>query len=91
MRPKFLLLKAGNLTVNVRFKSLADIRIAKRHVRFTPKSGHVQCTSRCLLWANSGHQAGSFDHLVGDGEHTRRNGEAERFGSREVDNELEFG
>jgi len=25
------------------------------HVRFTPKSGHVRCTSRCLLWANSGH------------------------------------
>ena len=24
-------------------------------VRFTPKSGHVQCRSRCLLWANSGH------------------------------------
>jgi hypothetical protein len=20
-------------------------------VRFTPKSGHVQCTSSCLLWA----------------------------------------
>src|SRR5262245_10192188 len=27
-----------------------------RHVRFTPKSGHVQCSSRCLLWAKSGHQ-----------------------------------
>jgi len=26
-----------------------------RHVRFTPKSGRVQCTSACLLWANSGH------------------------------------
>ena len=24
-------------------------------VRFTPKSGHVQCRSRCLLWAISGH------------------------------------
>ena len=24
-------------------------------VRFTPKSGHVQCTNACLLWANSGH------------------------------------
>ena len=45
MRPKFLLLKAGNLTVNVRFESLADIRIAKRHVRFTPKSGHVLATA----------------------------------------------
>ncbi len=27
---------------------------AKVHVRFTPKSGHVRCTSRCPLSANSG-------------------------------------
>jgi hypothetical protein len=33
----------------------ADVRGANGHVRFTPKSGHVQCTSSCLLWANSGH------------------------------------
>ena len=25
------------------------------HVCFTPESGHVQCTSLCLLWAKSGH------------------------------------
>jgi hypothetical protein len=28
---------------------------ATGHVRFTPKSGHVQCTRPCLLWATSGH------------------------------------
>src|SRR5215471_10840779 len=28
---------------------------ARGHVCFTPESGHVQCTSPCLLWANSGH------------------------------------
>jgi len=28
---------------------------ANGHVRFAPESGHVQCTSSCLLWANSGH------------------------------------
>ena len=28
---------------------------AAGHVRFTPESGHVRCTSPCLLWANSGH------------------------------------
>jgi hypothetical protein len=28
--------------------------ISNGHVRFTPESGHVQCTSLCLLWANSG-------------------------------------
>ena len=33
----------------------------------------------------------SFDHFVGDEEHARRNGEAERFSGREVDDELEFG
>ena len=27
---------------------------AKRHVRFTPKSGHVQCNSVCPPCANSG-------------------------------------
>src|SRR5262249_45224980 len=30
---------------------------AKPHVRFTPKSGRVQCSSRCPLWANSGHSS----------------------------------
>jgi len=25
-----------------------------RDVRFTPESRHVQCSSSCLLWANSG-------------------------------------
>ena len=30
---------------------------ARRHVRFTPRSGHVQCNSVCPLCANSGHSA----------------------------------
>jgi hypothetical protein len=33
----------------------AKQRLAATYVRFTPESGHVQCTSSCLLWANSGH------------------------------------
>src|SRR5262245_25654162 len=28
---------------------------ALTHVRFTPESGHVQCTRLCPLWAKSGH------------------------------------
>jgi hypothetical protein len=32
-----------------------------------------------------------FDDLVGDCEHARRNGEAERFGRRKIDSKLEFG
>jgi hypothetical protein len=40
--------------LNVRFGSKADMCVAKRHVRFTLESGHLQCTSPCPLWANSG-------------------------------------
>src|SRR5262249_54473016 len=29
--------------------------IAGRHVRFTPESGHLQCSTPCPLWAKSGH------------------------------------
>ena len=47
--------RAKNADALVRYGSLADICRAKRHVRFTPESGHVQCTSPCPLCANSGH------------------------------------
>jgi len=40
--------------IDVRFGSEANICAAKRHVRFTPESGHLQRTRPCLLWANSG-------------------------------------
>src|ERR1044071_581817 len=30
--------------------------LAQGHVCFTPESGRVQCTRRCLLWAISGHR-----------------------------------
>jgi hypothetical protein len=35
--------------------SKADIQRLRKHVRFTPGSGHVQRTRPCLLWAKSGH------------------------------------
>jgi hypothetical protein len=44
----------GRVPADVRFGSKADICTAKNHVRFSPKSGHVRCTSLCLLWAKSG-------------------------------------
>ena len=39
---------------DVRFGSKADMRGAKEHVHFTPKSGHVHRNHRCPLWAKSG-------------------------------------
>jgi hypothetical protein len=33
---------------------------AKDHVRFAPESGHARRTSRCLLWAKSGHHVYSI-------------------------------
>ena len=50
--------------MNVRFGSKADMCSAKRHVRFTPKSGHVQCTGRCPLCAKSGLMHCSKQDLV---------------------------
>jgi len=47
-----------------------------------------------LLAAQSTNQkrlSRSFDHLVGAGEEGRWDGEAERLGGREVNNEIEFG
>ena len=59
--------------VDVRFGSKADMCSAKGHVRFTPESGHVQCTSPCPLSANSGlmqlqQTASLFDRVVGASE-----------------------
>ena len=39
---------------DVRFGSIADISQYNCHVRFAPKSGHVQCTRRCPLCAKKG-------------------------------------
>src|SRR5215831_2151156 len=41
----------GKGPVHVRFGSKADIRAAKTHVRFTPKSGHSAAQTPCLLRA----------------------------------------
>ena len=38
---------------NVRFGSKADMCSAKRHVRFTPKSGHCGCNYACPLCAKA--------------------------------------
>ena len=53
------------------------------HVRFAPEATEV-------LRCRENETAPLFDHLVGDGEQTWREGEAECLGGVEVDYELEF-
>src|SRR5262245_22358148 len=62
---------------------------ANGHVCFTPKSGHVQCTGACPLWAISGHLQ-LFDHLVGYLLNLSRNREAQRLRGLEIDHQLEL-
>src|SRR4029077_17924005 len=47
---------------NVRFGSKADMCAAISNVRFAPESGHVRCTQRCPLRANSGLMHRSKQH-----------------------------
>ena len=55
-----------------------------------PESRHVQCTSPCPLWANSGHNETLFDHFISALLKLQRHFDADRFGSLEVDYELEL-
>src|ERR1017187_6596544 len=63
-------------------------------VRFGPKAdkhGRGWIVRYVPIATNAPQQTASlFDHLVGNGEHARGNGEAERFRGLEVDHELEF-
>ena len=43
------------MPVDVRLWPKADMNSCTAHVRFTPKSGHVQRTIACPLWATSGY------------------------------------
>jgi hypothetical protein len=45
---------AGLPSCYVRFGSKADTIACPRDVRLPSESGHVQCTTPCLLWAISG-------------------------------------
>ena len=74
---------------HVRFGSKADMCSARRHVRFAPESGHLQCNSVCPLSANSGH-ARSLNYVVRNGKDPLRNVEPECLCGCEIDNELEL-
>jgi hypothetical protein len=65
-------------------------------VRFAPKATEVLRCRKGSLCARSGCEQSQqtemlFDHLVGNRKYARWNGEAERRGSLEVDDELELG
>jgi hypothetical protein len=65
------------------------------HVRFAPKSGHRLASLARPVNAKSGHmrcsKKSSFDHLVGAGEHAKRNCQAQRLSGLEVDHQRERG
>src|SRR5262249_24857845 len=60
------------------------------NVRFTPKSGHVQCSSRSPLWAKSGLWR-FLDSPVGYRMILPRNVDCEFFGVFEVDHKIKWG
>src|SRR4029077_17956183 len=89
--PKGRYVKLAPYDPDVRFGSKADMCSAKRHVRFTPKSGHVQRTGACPLCANSGHQLKLFDYLVSARKHRRWNCKTKRFLGVKINHGLKFG
>jgi len=67
----------------------ADISQCNRRVRFTPKSRHVRCSSRCPLWAKSAHRQ-LIDHLVRAKQDGLGHIETECRGGLAVKDKLEF-
>ena len=55
------------MPADVRFGSKADMCSAKRHVRFTPESGHLQC-NRDVRFVPKADINGLFDDLIDAGE-----------------------
>jgi hypothetical protein len=64
---------------DVRFGSKGDSCAARRRVRFTPKSGHVQYNYSGLMQRSK--KGLLFDHVIGASGHRVRHGETERLGS----------
>ena len=70
----------------------------RNHCRQGPRNTRYQADATpylgrtCTGWiAPAFMLAHLFDHLIGDGEHARRNGEAKRLRGLEVKYELKFG
>src|SRR5262245_3022765 len=69
--------------------AISRCRLSLSDVRFTPESGHLQCTSPCPLWAISGHGE-LFDDLIGPGENSARDHEPKRLRGFEIDGQFKF-
>src|SRR5262245_12972708 len=79
-------------TRDVRFGSKADICSAKSHeshVRFTPGSGHLQCTVACPLWAIAD-IATLFDHRIRAADQLSWYIDSKRFCGLEIDDQLDL-
>jgi hypothetical protein len=91
------------LEANVRFWQIAGISRPSSDVRFlgvkqtwpnvrySPKGRHRRVRVPCPLCANSGHERGLFDQLVGAAEQRHWNSEAEFLGGLKIDDQFEFG
>ena len=64
--------------------------VQKNMSALLPKSGHMRCTSPCLLCAKSRHSAISLDHLIGASDECIGDGETEYSRGLEVDAEFDF-
>ena len=71
-------------------KSTPAAQSLVRHVRFTPKSRHVQCTSRCPLCANSGHEVVHSTTLSARASNVGGTVSAERFRGFQIDRQFVF-
>src|SRR5262249_39284657 len=56
-----------------------------------PPEADMRCTSRCLLWAKSGHTQLYSIISVGERKQRRRHSDAERLGRLEIDNQFKVG
>ena len=61
-----------------------------RHVRFTPDSGHVQCTAH-VRFVPIAAMGSSLDQLINARKQCRRHRETERLCGLEVDHEIKSG
>ena len=69
----------------------ASIKGRSGDVRFTSESGHVRCSERCPLRANSGHGTNLLNNLIGALLERRGHVKAERLRSLQIDHKLELG